>query len=331
MPYWRAPGPRWYPTVGERLKALAPGVRDELYQTLARGSGTFAMLALDQRGSLEAMFLGAQVPADVAALDAFRTLVRRTLSPYASAVLLDAGYLGRLRFPEPPAPAGLIVAADELHQRPGEAVQGSDLDPSAAPLAVGLSASALKLLVIWRAGDQDQPGPDLVARFVDLAHKHQLLAVVEVIVRAADDGTPTAEELLRAAEVLSREADIYKAQVPIHRGESTADVEALGREMTATVPCPWVVLSTGVDADRFPTLTAAACRAGASGFLAGRAIWADAIGRPDVPAHLSSMSVDRLRRLSAIVDAEGRPFREATRDRPGGEATASAAGDRRSP
>lgn len=302
------------------MSVLAADRRDTLFQAIARESGAFAMLALDQRVSLETMFDAAGVPADGDALDAFRTLADRTLAPHASAVLLDPGYLVRSDARSRPASAGLIVAADHLIQRIGDPAQGSEVVLSSAPVAVALSATALKFLVIWRAGDADQPGPALVTQFTQLAHDHGLLAVVEVIVRPAGAGTPPADELLRAAEVLSRGADVYKAQVPIHRGDTAADVAALSREMTATVPCPWVVLSTGVDAERFPVLTAAACRGGASGFLAGRAVWADAIGKPDAAAHLASVSVDRLRRLSAIVDSEARPYREAIRDRADGVA-----------
>jgi sulfofructosephosphate aldolase len=73
--------------------------------------------------------------------------------------------------------------------------------------------------------------------------------------------------------------------------------------VTAALPCPWVVLSQGVDAQRFPAAVEAACRGGAAGFLAGRAIWTDAI-RPDrdTEAALREVSVPRLIDLGALVD-----------------------------
>ncbi len=82
--------------------------------------------------------------------------------------------------------------------------------------------------------------------------------------------------------------------------------------MTASLPCPWVVLSSGVSIDDFPAAVEAACRGGASGFLAGRAVWRDAIG-PDPEPALRERSVPRLRRLAEVVDATARPWHEATR------------------
>jgi sulfofructosephosphate aldolase len=82
--------------------------------------------------------------------------------------------------------------------------------------------------------------------------------------------------------------------------------------MTDLLPCPWVVLSSGVSIEDFPGAVEAACRGGASGFLAGRAVWRDAIG-PDPEPALHERSVPRLRRLGQIVDAVARPWTEAPR------------------
>ncbi|HEY5489481.1 MAG TPA: hypothetical protein VIK00_06540, partial [Candidatus Limnocylindrales bacterium] len=54
-----------------------------------------------------------------------------------------------------------------------------------------------------------------------------------------------------------------------------------------------------------------ACRAGASGFLAGRAIWADTINGGDYRANLDAVSAPRLRRLAELVDAGARPAQAA--------------------
>jgi sulfofructosephosphate aldolase len=106
---------------------------------------------------------------------------------------------------------------------------------------------------------------------------------------------------------------VYKAQVPIHGGDTPADVTALAGEMTQVVGIPWVVLSTGVPDARFPELVAASCRGGASGFLAGRAIWSRAVSGTDAASTraLLAGSVQDLDRLASIVDAEARPWTEA--------------------
>jgi sulfofructosephosphate aldolase len=74
---------------------------------------------------------------------------------------------------------------------------------------------------------------------------------------------------------------------------------------------PWVVLSNGVAAADFPAAVEAACRAGASGMLAGRALWRDAIATADPASALRAQSADRLWRLAETVDRHGRPWTEA--------------------
>jgi sulfofructosephosphate aldolase len=66
-----------------------------------------------------------------------------------------------------------------------------------------------------------------------------------------------------------------------------------------------------VPSERFARSVEIACSTGASGFLAGRAIWADTIRHDDYAAQIRSTSVSRLRDLIAIVDAGVKPRRAA--------------------
>ncbi len=284
------------------------------YAALARPSGAFAMVALDQRVSLETMFETAGLSADEPALDAFRMEALRAVLPHASAVLLETGFLSRGGFEElKGASCGRIVAVDRLHQVRGHPVQDSDLDVDAVPVAVSLGAHALKLLVVWTPGQDNAPRIETVQVFISAAHEHGVLALVEGIVQTDPrTGNPASpEEFLRASVALAEGCDVYKAQVPVHGGSEAGSVTALARELTAALPTPWVVLSTGVRPDEFEGAVTASCRGGASGFLAGRAIWAPALNAEDRTRYLDDVSVPRLDRLCAIVDAEGRPWSEA--------------------
>ena len=71
------------------------------------------------------------------------------------------------------------------------------------------------------------------------------------------------------------------------------------------------MLSAGVALEDFPRGVEAACRGGASGFLAGRAIWRDALVEDPEPA-LRERSVPRLRDLAALVDYVARPWQAAS-------------------
>ncbi len=87
------------------------------------------------------------------------------------------------------------------------------------------------------------------------------------------------------------------------KGQGDADeIRRRCAQITEAVSSPWVVLSSGVPADDFPRAVELACREGASGFLAGRAVWAAVIGGPDLERSLREISIPRLQQLGALVD-----------------------------
>jgi tagatose 1,6-diphosphate aldolase len=76
---------------------------------------------------------------------------------------------------------------------------------------------------------------------------------------------------------------------------------------------PWVLLSAGGSMQQFEHALLYACRAGASGFLAGRAVWWDALqaypSAATVREALKSSGVPYLERLRERVQRHGRPLR----------------------
>ncbi|MEL6893299.1 MAG: aldolase, partial [Actinomycetota bacterium] len=72
--------------------------------------------------------------------------------------------------------------------------------------------------------------------------------------------------------------------------------------VTAAVGSPWVILSSGVAEADFPTAIAVACEEGASGFLAGRAVWASCLGATDVAGCLAGPAVARMQRFADVAD-----------------------------
>lgn len=293
-------------------------------ERLARPSGAFAMVAMDQRESLRAMFaerLGTESPSEQRV--AFKVAVARILSPEASALLIDAGEgLRPILEAQALAPGcGLIVAADELVQPPGQPVDDTRLDEAVdLHWAAELGAAAAKLLVIWREDRSASTRAELVGEFLRRSRAAGLPGIVEGVVRppaGVDEGTWTQREdaLWEATrEFAGYRPDLYKAQVPLGGIGEVDEIVARCRAMTQMLPCPWVVLSSGVTIEDFPRAVEAACRGGASGFLAGRAIWRDAIGADPEPA-LRQRSLPRLRRLAETVDAAARPWRDVPEQR----------------
>lgn len=289
--------------------------------SIARASGGLAMVAMDQRDSLHTLFAqaGAGDVSDAVLID-FKIEVARALGPLGSGFLIDRRLgFDRVRAEQllPPS-TGLILAADALEQEPGGPVEDTDLDEVIASGDFDLTGvSALKLLVIWRRDARRAERVELARRFAQLAKDRHVLSVLEPVVR------PTASELAAGSwdtEVAIREAatelsvvgqSLYKVQVPLSGTHVGPELDAACRELAESITGPWVVLSQGVAATDFPDAVSAACRAGASGFLAGRALWADVVGRTDLREALREVSMPRLRRLCQIVDEQARPVTAA--------------------
>jgi sulfofructosephosphate aldolase len=280
---------------------------------LARDSGTFLMVAMDQRESLRTMLLAHHSDTDDERMTRFKLAVARELGPVASGFLIDRHYAYEqlVRGQLLPKHCGLILAADALEQPPGGVVEDTDLDDGVdAAAAARNGVVALKLLVIWRDDEARARRIDTARRFVELARSHGLLSVLEPVVRGPEGFDREAAIVEAAGELGPVGCDLYKCEVPTHGAGEPDEITAWSRRIDAAVPCPWVVLSQGVRPERYPLAVEAACRGGASGMLAGRAVWTAALADDDPTGSLRSLSVPRLQELAAIVDAHGRPWRE---------------------
>jgi sulfofructosephosphate aldolase len=279
------------------------------FKALTRASGAFAMLAIDQRESMRAMFDEYQkTPVTDQQLTEFKLAALRALTPLASAVLIDRQFAWRQAVDQKAVAAGcgLIAAADEFIPSADEIVSDVRIDEAVKPAAVKSDgAAALKLLVLWRPDESAQARQAMVQDFVARCKNAGLLSIIEPVSRKPRDGRPwdVNDGIQAAAEELGDlGADLYKAEVPLHgKGGERAVREASAR-LTRTIQSPWVVLSSGVSPDDFPQAVEWACREGASGFLAGRAVWRNVIGTPDIPRALTQDAAVRLSRLCEVVD-----------------------------
>jgi sulfofructosephosphate aldolase len=281
-------------------------------EPLMRPSGAFAMVALDQRESLRTMLQDARggdpQPADVAA---FKVSATRALAPHASAVLLDreTGLPDVLAAGALPADTALLVAADRICQPRGGAVATTSLDRTVFETPAFVErAAAFKLLVIWHPDRGLARRARLVPAFIDACRAAGRPSLVEGIVRRPPDARPDGWDHPSAVLAAARELgqfgpDVYKAEVPTHGTAAHATIVDASRAITDALRCPWVVLSNGVAPDRFDDAAVAACEGGASGFLAGRAIWTASLQAEDTDRHLREVAAPRLRSLAARIDA----------------------------
>ena len=168
-----------------------------------------------------------------------------------------------------------------------------------------MGAKAMKLLVLWREDEPAEERLAMVAEFVQRCRSAGLVSIIEPVVRPPRRGWEFDREsaiVAAAAELGCTDADLYKAEMPLGGKGDEQTLLAACQKLHEQMKMPWVILSSGVDADIFGRAVRIAMKGGASGFLAGRAVWASVVGAQDPQTMLRDVSVPRLQRLAEIVD-----------------------------
>lgn len=286
--------------------------------------GTFAVLALDHRQNLRRE-LRPTDPASVTyeEMVAFKRAVVRALAPVATGTLLDPeiGAAQCIADGSMPARAGLLVAIEATGYEGSSTARVSRvLDGWGVEKAKRLGASAAKLLVYYHPDAPNAADQERLVADVDAACRAlDLPLFVEPLSYSLADGAKLGGEerrrvVIETARRLTRiGGDVLKAEFPYD--PSVTDRERWREacaELDAASSLPWVLLSGGVDDATFEAQVEVACRAGASGVLVGRSVWAEAatMAPDERDRFLATTGQARLRRLVELVDAVGRPWHE---------------------
>jgi len=294
-------------------------------QQTAGSTGTFAVVAVDHRGPLRRS-LEKESPQGKTdeALTALKKDIVRHLAPATTAVLLDpetaAGQC--VADGSMPAGTGLIVAldtgstGDPLNRTTGLVEKWS------VEKTVRMGASGVKMLLYYNpeaseAGEREALVQEVTA---DCA-RYDIPFFLEPLSYASDGSQgPLPPEQRRkvvietARRLVPLGVDILKAEFPVDISiEPDENIwRNACRELTDTSKAPWVLLSAGVSYDTFLKQVRVACEAGASGVMAGRAVWKEAVTLDIVARNnfLQSVGYERMRRLQSLCEAMGRPFTE---------------------
>lgn len=276
---------------------------------IARQSGGFAMLAIDQREALRLMFESKfQRPIPDQELTNFKVQAAKILSPYASAVLVDNQFSYKQVVAEQAisSSSSMIVAKDRFIPGNGIPVDQVCIDDEVNAEEVKKNGGkALKLLVLWREDEDKEQRMEMVKNFNDICHKSGLISIIEPVVRPPRVGDKFDREaaiIAAAKELGDSGADLYKGEMPLcGKGDYSTLLNAT-KKLNEHINMPWVILSSGVLPTLFPRAVRIAMEAGASGFLAGRAVWSSIVGLPDTELMLKDISVPILQNLGNIVD-----------------------------
>lgn len=296
-------------------------------QEIANPHGLFTITALDHRGSLRRA-LNPDDPKSVSfdEMVAYKMKLMSALAPHSSAILIDP------IFGAAPALAGGYIAGDQgflvsLEATGYEDADGDRLTSAADGWSVAkikrMGASAVKILLYYNPGSSTAgQQEDFIKQAAADCKEHDIPLLVEPMTYNVVDGPKkgSAEFAALKPEMVIETArklcplgiDVLKAEFPDDpdHEQDTGKMADHCRELTQASGIPWVLLSAGVDYDTFKLQTTVACENGASGFLAGRAIWQEAPGLPEEEQEgfLSSTAVGRLTELTGIANQSGRPW-----------------------
>lgn len=290
---------------------------------MADENGIFKMTAVDQRPPIKgpiAAHLGVeQAPWEEVAR--FKRLLVETLQSESTAMLLDPHYAIPHAIDALSPTKGLIVTLeDSLFQDTDDGRYSSDIDDWSVEKIKRMGGDAVKVLA-WYRPDADPAvntaQQDYVKRIGEECARFDIPFLFELLVYPlAKDAHQTkeyvemqgkkADDVLASVEEFAKPdygVDVFKLESPVNAtdADGSAAVQAVFDEMGRLAGRPWVMLSAGAGKPEFRAVLEHAFAAGASGFLAGRAIWLDAFkAYPDWDAIRSGLEGEASEYMSDI-------------------------------
>jgi tagatose 1,6-diphosphate aldolase len=297
-------------------------------QQLGDSKGMMTMCAIDHRGALKRA-LNEKNPVAVSYQDIvdFKLDLCQAVAPFASAILLDPEYgagqaiaAGLL-----PASKGLLASMEKTGYSGDSDARVTELLPGwSVKKAKRMGASAVKLLIYFRPDLKDVASKqlDLVARLADQCIEEDIAFLVEPVSYPINEGEASSKKFAEikpelvietARQITALPIDVLKAEFPADIKFERDEGKLLGlcQELNQASRLPWVLLSAGVDFNSFKKQVLIACRAGASGFLAGRALWQEGAqirSRKERLNFFQNTAAPRLKELAEIADSYGRPW-----------------------
>jgi tagatose 1,6-diphosphate aldolase len=299
---------------------ITPGKWFGLKRTSLEGDA-FAIVAYDQRGSYRKM-----LPANTSFEEAvaIKQEIVGVLAQQASAVLLDPDY-GMVPAMHMSRHSGLLLSVEKSGYSGDSTYRKTEYDPAWTVAKIKQAGgTAVKLMAYYHPGSGElaaQIEADC-KRIADECKAHDLPLFLEPMSYSLDPAiakesaayaATRPQVVIETAKRMSQlGADVLKLEFPYDAAfhtDQTAWREAC-EAISAASAIPWVLLSAGVEFEIFADQARIACQAGASGFLAGRAIWKEAVvmSAADRAAFLQQKAAPRLRTLIEISQKESRPW-----------------------
>jgi tagatose 1,6-diphosphate aldolase len=293
-------------------------------QQCATPGGHFVILAMDHRGNLRHS-LNPAAPEAVSyeAMVEFKQQVVGALAPAASAVLLDPEYgaaqavtVGAI-----PGQVGLVVAVEKTGYAGNPAERESMILPGWSGEKIArMGASAVKLLLYYHPDASNASRQEaLVGEVGETCLEYDIPFFLEPLSFSLDPAvkklaSPEKRQVVieTARRLTPMGVDVLKAEFPLNIADEPDEAVWAGActQLSEASLVPWVLLSAGVSFEEFERQTEVACRAGASGVMAGRAVWKEAADlEGDARAEfLDTTARERMDRLGKIIAEHAQPW-----------------------
>lgn len=236
---------------------------------------------------------------------------------------------------------GLILTLEDsvFEETPGGRLS-SEIDNWSVEKIKRVGGDAVKVLA-WYRPDAEvsvcEKQKDFTARIGDACAKYDIPYVFELLVYPlASDKEQTSDyiEMKSKKPALVVESvetfadpkygiDIFKLESPLAAGdvpgvdgEDSQLTQQWFDELDKATRRPWVMLSAGANMGDFKRILTHAYKAGASGYLAGRAIWQNAFANyPDMDAIGDALKVEAIqymKELNQLTEKHATPWEEHT-------------------
>jgi tagatose 1,6-diphosphate aldolase len=297
-------------------------------QQMADDTGFLPLCAIDHRGTLKRA-LNEKNPDAVSYQDMvdFKLDLCRALVPFVSGVLLDPEYGAAQSIASGvlPGRAGLLVSIEKSGYSGENTARVSELIPGWGVEKIKrMGASAVKLLIYFRPDLKDIASRqlELVRRVAAECVREDVALLVETLTYPVEQVGVNSKKYAEvkanlvietARQVTALPIDILKAEFPADMvfEKDEARLLACCQELDRASRLPWILLSAGADYTTFKKQVELASRAGASGFLAGRAVWQEGAkiqSREERMDFFKRTAAQRLEELHQIVRKCGKPW-----------------------
>lgn len=314
---------------------LTPGKAWGL-RRLAGADGRFAMLAADQRPPIMTIAKTARGTPDARFDDVaeIKQLIVEHLAPEATAVLLDPIWAYKRCIPHVSPRQGLLLTLeDHAFKDTPEGRYSNEIADWSVDHIKRFGADGVKVLA-WYRPDASKAVLDHQERFIrkigEDCRRNDICFLLEFLVYHLGGDVGYAEDPQKYPEMVIESVrrfsgaeygiDIFKLESPLP-AKALADPDGGSAEarnaqklfdaLGEACGRPWVMLSAGASAQDFRNVLTYAYRAGANGYLAGRAIWWQAMqAYPDaatVARRLKSESAPYMRAINDLTGRLARP------------------------